>query len=242
MMVQGVLLDKDGTILDYHRTWVPINVDVADFAARGDVAIARDLLRLGGQDPDTGAIVPGSVLAAGTHDEVAAVFAAHLGSRTPPQLGNEIERLFREGTTRHSVLVNDVRTILAELAALGLVIGLATNDSVAGLHASLGQHEGILDHFEFLAGCDSGYGIKPAPGMVLAFCDDRGLKPHQVAVVGDAVHDLEMGRRAGAGLNIGVLGGTSPREELAAADCILETLAELPGAIMRHNANLKIAG
>jgi phosphoglycolate phosphatase len=64
--------------------------------------------------------------------------------------------------------------------------------------------------------------------MALAFCEVAGLRPEEVAIVGDAVHDLEMGRRAGLGLKVGVTTGTSPRAELEPhADVVLEELGEL---------------
>ena len=48
-------------------------------------------------------------------------------------------------------------------------------------------------------------------------------------MVGDAVHDLAMGRAAGAGLNVGVLSGTSGREDLEGyADLILDSINDLP--------------
>ena len=232
MKIRAVLLDKDGTLLDYWRTWVPINRDVALFAAGGDVGLAGALLRAGGHDPTDDRITAGSVLAAGSHDEVAAVFAAYLGARTPPRLATEIERLFREGGAKHATLMEGALDALDELQRLGFALGVATNDSAGGLTASLERHPGLLDRFVFLAGCDSGFGVKPEPGMALAFCRKLGLSPGEIAVVGDAVHDLEMGRRAGAGLRVGVLGGTSTADQLAPhADIVLERLTDLPGRL-----------
>ena len=62
--IKGVLLDKDGTILDYAKTWIPINHDIALAAARGDRTLADSLLRAGGHDPATDLVTPGSPLAA----------------------------------------------------------------------------------------------------------------------------------------------------------------------------------
>ena len=57
-----------------------------------------------------------------------------------------------------------------------------------------------------------------SPLAVLSFL--AYLAPAAVAVVGDSFHDLEMGRRAGAGLRIGVLSGASGHADLApAAEC-----------------------
>jgi phosphoglycolate phosphatase len=64
--------------------------------------------------------------------------------------------------------------------------------------------------------------------MVLAFCDAIGAHPQEIAVVGDAIHDLAMGRAAGAGLTVGVLSGTSGRDDLEiGADVILDSIVDL---------------
>jgi len=232
-VIGAVLFDKDGTLVDYWRTWVPINREVALFAAGGDAALADELLARGGQDPATGSVIPGSVLAAGSHDEIAAAFAQHLGSRTPRNLATHVERIFAEAGAKGSVLIEGAVGVLLQLERSGFQLGIATNDSIAGLEGSLGRH-GLLHHFRFLAGCDSGYGAKPAAQMALAFCHAVDLPPSNVAIIGDAVHDLEMGRRAGLGLKIGILGGTSRREDLAPhADVIIASLRELPPLLIR---------
>ena len=230
-----MLFDKDGTLLDYARTWTPINREIALLAAGGDPQLADVLLDLGGQDPATGAVRSGSPLAAGTHDEIAEVFASHLGGSTPPRLAAAIAAVFATAGARHAVLVDDALPVVAGLAASGVVLGVASNDTHAGIEASLGRHAGFLRHFSFLAGCDSGHGAKPGPGMLLAFAGAVGLTPDSIAVVGDAVHDLEMAAAGGAGLRVGVCGGTSPRDVLAPlADHVLERLGDLPEVLASH--------
>ena len=66
-------------------------------------------------------------------------------------------------------------------------------------------------------------------GMLQAFCNATGHAPGAVVMVGDTPHDLEMGRRAGAGLLVGVLTGTGERTDLLPlADVVLPSLAALP--------------
>ena len=227
MAIRGILFDKDGTLIDYWATWIPINREAALYAAQGDPGLARELLRLGGHDPDTDRVVPGSPLAAGGIDDIARTFAKHPAVRFSPALSRGIERIFCCGGAARSARVDGALPALTEMKRRGFYLGVATNDSAAGLEASLAPH-GLLALLDFAAGCDSGHGAKPGPGMVLAFCDAIGASPPEVAVVGDAIHDLAMGRAAGAGLTVGVLSGTSAREDLEhGADLILGSLADL---------------
>jgi phosphoglycolate phosphatase len=228
MAIRGILFDKDGTVIDYWRTWVPINREAALYAARGDKALADELLRLGGHDPVTDGVTPGSPLAAGDFLDIAEAFAKHPDVAAAGELVAGIERIFCSGGAKHSVLIDGARATLVELKRRGLCLGLATNDSAGGLQASLAEHR-VLHLFAFTVGCDSGFGSKPDPRMVHGFCGMMGLEAREVAVVGDAVHDLAMGRAAGVGLTVGVLSGTSERQDLERlADLILPSINELP--------------
>ena len=228
MKIRGILFDKDGTIIDYFRTWVPMNREAALLAAGGDAALAAELLCAHGQDPDTGAMVGDSVLAVGSITQIADAFAAHLGARAPAGLAASFQRLFEEGGAKNAVLIPGADRTLATLKARGLRIGVATNDSVGGLKASL-KRTGTLDLLDFACGYDSGHGTKPEPGMAQAFCAAVGLQPGEIAVVGDAVHDLAMGRAAGAGFTIGVLSGTGTAAQLEPlADIVLASINDMP--------------
>ena len=234
--IRGVLLDKDGTILDYARTWVPINRQVAMAAARGDAALADTLLRAGGHDPRTDIVAPSAPLAAAGADGIVACFTKVLGDRTPPDLLVTVKRLFAEGGAHHAVLLDGAREAIEALKSIGLKVGLATNDSAGGMRASL-DRVGLLDAFDFLAAADSGFGGKPGPGMALAFADAVGLPVSALAAVGDTAHDLEMARDAGYGLRVAVLSGTGLADDLAPhADVVLGSVRELAALIGSSNS------
>jgi phosphoglycolate phosphatase len=225
--IRGILFDKDGTLLDYWRTWVPINRKAALAVARGDERLAAEFLRLGGHDPETDRVQPGAPLAAGDFDDIARSFAAHPQAPPASEIAPVIERVFLSGGAAHSELIDGALETVVELKRRGFRVGIATNDSMAGLEASLAAH-GLLPLLDFAAGCDSGYGAKPEPGMVTGFCTNVGILPGEVAVVGDAIHDLAMARGASAGLAIGVLSGTSSREDIEAfADLIVDSVNDL---------------
>ena len=116
---------------------------------------------------------------------------------------------------------------MQHLTRAGLKLGVATSDSYQGIHNTLEAFD-VISEFEFLCGYDSGHGLKPDPGMVLAFCAAMSLEPAEVIVVGDNRHDIEMGKNARAGYCIGVLTGTSTREELEdLADVVFDDITDL---------------
>ena len=225
--IRGILFDKDGTLLDYAATWMPVNRNAALAAARGDAGLAEDLLRAGGYDPATDRIASDAVLAAGTSLDIAELWRTRVPGWGLGELTEMLDTMFLEQGRHTAVPVEALAPVLTRLKDRGLVLGIATNDSHAGIEATLGAF-GVLGLFDFLAGYDSGHGMKPEPGMAHAFCDACGLQAAEVAVVGDNLHDLAMGRAAQAGLVVGVLTGTGDREMLAgAADHVLESIAGL---------------
>jgi phosphoglycolate phosphatase len=172
-------------------------------------------------------------LAAGTNREIAACWADLMPGRDAAELTRQMERIFTESGRRSATPVAELAPLLARLKARGLRLGVATSDSEAGAQATL-AHFGVVELLDFLAGYDSGYTPKPSPALVEAFCRAAGLRATEVSVVGDNLHDLEMGRAAGAGLVVGVLTGTSEHDELAPlADHVLASISDLEALLDR---------
>lgn len=231
MTVRGIVFDKDGTLFDYRRTWPPVNRAAALAAAGGSEAVARRLLALGGHDPDSDLVAPGSLLAAGDTREIALAWLPELPHRRIDELVPLLDRVFLEQGIVHAAPVTDLPALFARLRARGLALAVCSNDSEAAVLATVGRF-GLERHLDFVAGYDSGHGHKPQPGMVEGFCRTAGLPAAEVCVIGDNRHDLEMGRAAGAALLIGVLTGSSPREILEPdAHLVLDSIEALEAAL-----------
>lgn len=229
--IKGILFDKDGTLIDYHSTWSPLNEAAAAMAAGGNRELIAYLLELGGRDPRTGRVRGGSLLAAADTREIAEVWAAAGAVHDVDNLERRIDAIFEAGA-EHAVPVTAIDGLFGRLRSRGLVLGVATSDSEAGAHATLRRLGVDAAASLFVAGYDSGHGRKPSPGMVDAFRAANDLPAGRVAVIGDNPHDIRMGRAAGCGLCIGVLTGTGSREELGAeADHVLESIVELEALI-----------
>ncbi len=231
--IKGLLFDKDGTLFDFHRSWTSVFGDAANRLAHGDEALARHLMVAGGYDVPSGRIAAGSIFAAGDTRDLAEVWRPHLTAWENDDLIRWLDVLFAEMGPDASVPVTDLAVFFAGLKARGLVLGVATNDSYASAMAAVERFD-FGPHLSFCCGYDSGHGSKPGRGMVDAFCRETGVAAPNVAVVGDNTHDLEMARAAGAGLAIGVLTGTSGRDDLMPfADMVIDSIALLPEILDR---------
>ena len=229
--IRGILFDKDGTLLDFDATWLSAyRRGARAVAALAGAVRAESLLAAGGFDAATGRCVPRSVLAAGTNREIAAVWARACGLDVEA-VERTIEREFLDAAGCDAVPVTDLDAFLADLAARGLVLGVATMDDEAAARAVLDRF-GVSCHLAFLCGGDSGWGTKPGPGMVDAFLAATGLRASEVMVVGDTPHDMEMARAAGVACRVAVLSGAGSRAVLdPLADYVIASIEEIDAVL-----------
>ncbi|WP_271273069.1 HAD family hydrolase [Aliamphritea hakodatensis] len=230
---KGLLFDKDGTLIDFMASWLPLIHEASKKMAGGDEQTAAEMLAATGYDAEQDIILGGSVLAAASNREIAEHWAPFIKRPLDDALVDELNTIFQQGSTEHSVPVTDLGALFDLFRARGLKLGIATSDSEQGIHSSLGRFN-VLDKLDFICGYDTGHGIKPGAGMVNGFCAETGLKPEEVIVVGDNLHDIEMARNAEAGMAIGVLTGTSSAQLLGEhADHVLNNINEIPALLDR---------
>jgi len=224
VLVRGILFDKDGTLFNFAEVWEDWASRLIAELSRGAAPLGRKIGDIVGFDPQARSFHPDSIIIAGTPNDIAAALNGHLPDWDSDEIIACANRLAQEVTLKSPV---PLVPLLGDLRARGLKLGVATNDAEAPARAHLGD-AGIMAFFDFLAGYDSGFGAKPAPGMLHEFCRVTGLAPKTVAMVGDSVHDMQAGRAAGM-LSVAVLTGMADRDELAPhADVVLAHIGELP--------------
>ena len=227
--IRGLLFDKDGTLFDFNASWMTV-VDQTLAALARSEAEADAMAAAVGYDRPNRRFLPGSIVVAGAVDESAHVWAQHrpdLGVAKIEDLAIQIvDRAVAEGALVPAV--PDLPGLMRRLVATGYTLGIATHDSEAAAVDQIGRW-GLLDAFDFIAGYDSGHGLKPGPGMMHAFCTMTGLRAPECAMIGDSVHDLGVAPSSGAALAIGVLTGPAGRSDLEPhADHVLDSIGELP--------------
>jgi phosphoglycolate phosphatase len=236
MTIKAILFDKDGTLLDFDATFAPATVKVLADLAVGDESRTAQMAKAVDFDLPSGTIIPGSVLVAGSLENIAECLLPHTAHTDLAACLEQVDALYVTYSLESLAAFPFLESALDELAAMGLTLGVATNDSEEGAHAHLGQM-GIAERFGFIAGFDSGFGEKPQPGMVTAFVDYLGAEARNVVMVGDSPHDLKAGRAAGA-ISVGVTSGGATAEELAPlADHVVEDISHLADLVRGLNAS-----
>ncbi len=225
-MIDALIFDKDGTLFDFRSSWsVWAENLIAELATGPDHAAV--LQRVLGYKLASRQFAPDSPVIAMTTPEIADIVLLHAPGYSLADLTERMNTLAQSAPMMPAV---DLVKVLGALKARGIRLGLATNDTEAPARAHL-TGAGVLEMFDFVAGCDSGWGGKPAPGQLLAFTAQTGIAPGRVAMVGDSLHDLHAGRAAGMRA-VAVLTGVADAASLAPhADVVLDDISGLAGWI-----------
>ena len=232
-MVQALIFDKDGTLFDFTLTWGAWVMGVLP-VIQPDASRHFELLQVLGYDPAVGRFAKSSPVIGCTTPEIAALIQPLLPHFSPAALNDVLNEQAKGAPLQPAV---DLPATLASLRAQGLRLGLATNDTEGPARAHL-TRAGVLTMFDFIAGCDSGWGGKPAPGQLLAFAETIAIAPANIGMVGDSLHDLHAARAAGM-LAIGVLTGVAERADLAPhADAVLPDIGHLAGWLAQRAGGL----
>ena len=219
--IKALLFDKDGTLFDFQATWGAWATGLLAELSGQDEALQSALAEVLGFDRSTHRFLPHSPVIAGTGNEVSALIAPLLPGLNRAALDAHIARAASQAPL---IEATPLRPLLTRLKRANYRLGVATNDyeSVARDHIAP-----VADLFDFVAGFDSGFGGKPAPGMLQAFARACALLPSQVLMIGDSTHDLIAGRAAGMP-TLAVLTGVATSADLIHhADVILPDIGYL---------------
>jgi beta-phosphoglucomutase len=208
----GVIFDMDGVLIDsfepHRRSWQAMarerGVEMTDeqFAATFG-RTSRDIIRrLWGE---------------GVADEQV------------KQMDDRKEALFRDLLREHLPVMPGAMELIDDLAARGFKLGVGSSgppENVNLVVDGLGLRErlsGIVTATDVTRG-------KPDPQVFLLTAERMKVEPARCAVVEDAVHGITAANRAG--MKTVALTGTASRAALAAADLVVDRLAELSAARM----------
>lgn len=223
---RAVLFDKDGTFVDFDRTWGPAALAVMRGMAGGDDTKLGRLVEVSHYDLANLRFMPSSPLVAGSSADYGRLWAEALGVPFSSAVTDEMDRRFVAEGLAALAPIGDPKALFARLKARGLLIGVVTNDSETGARSQCSAL-GLDSHVDFFSGWDSGHGRKPAPGQIVAFLDRHDVSPVETIMVGDSLHDVHAARAAGV-FALGVKSGPLVAKGFhAACDAVIASINDL---------------
>lgn len=226
----ALLFDKDGTLIHFDRTWGRAAGAVMRALSAGDARALARLEEVSHFLPAEERFLFSSPLVSGSSAQYGPLWAEALGRPATAGFLAEVDRLFAREGLACLTPIGRPRETLAQLSAAGYALGIVTNDAEENARQQA-QALGILELLAAVHGYDSGFGSKPAPGMVRAFAERHGHRPEAVAVIGDSPHDLAAARGAGARFIL-VRTGPAPVDDLLAeADLVVDSIEDLPARL-----------
>lgn len=239
-MIKGILFDKDGTLIDFFALWLNAALETIPlFLEQNGIEPTEETeeFLLGVIGVENGKVNPRGALAYKSYKEIAEDICGALKEKQvfleADKVRRQIETLFVENVTGNGAdyrqFVN-VESLLENLKASGVAIGMATADTTASAKACL-EKINALHLFDYIGADDGVLKPKPAPDMFEQFKKLTGLESGEIAVVGDTYNDIVFAKENG-GIGVGVLSGVSSREDFQGeADYILDSIGDLPKII-----------
>ena len=233
-----VIFDKDGTLVDFTATWVPLIRKRAQFLVKslgGNGELEALLLKSWGIDPVTGKIDPRGPCPVSPRSEEIVIGTMALYQKGYPwdESKQWVMEAFDQAdvtTDRKTLLrpVDGIQTLLRRLKRDGLYLALATSDERRDTEVVLSSL-GLETLFDALVCAGEVDAPKPDPEAILTLCNRFSIPPGETIFIGDTVTDMIMGKRAQVALTIGIVeGGVTPREELEkCADVVFDSVRDL---------------
>ncbi|KAF4323277.1 hypothetical protein BBO99_00002259 [Phytophthora kernoviae] len=128
----------------------------------------------------------------------------------------------------------DIPALFRTIKKMNMKIAVCTTDDRQPTVDTL-KHLGVSDMVDALACGDDGLPAKPAGEQIWTICQKLGVQPHNTIMVGDTSTDMLLGKNAGCGLSIGVLGGASSLEDLAEdADVLVPSIDRILKVLFQY--------
>src|SRR5947208_16858458 len=129
MPIRAILFDKDGTLVDFQRTWGPATHTLLTRLCNGDSAAFERLAAVSLYDAAERRLLSGSPVVIETTYGYGKLWAEALGVPLTPEFVARIDGLFFQETLDHLTSMGDVKALLTRFRVRGYRLGLMTNDA-----------------------------------------------------------------------------------------------------------------
>jgi phosphoglycolate phosphatase len=221
--VNGVLFDKDGTLIDSHLYWGRIierraHAIIHYFSQRSD--LYPDLCNAMGYSLTAQKLRPEGPIALVSREEVihtVDAFLAQQGIPSTPEILSDLfvkeHKLFLAELFEYIELLPSVLKLLASLKEHSVKTAVVTTDAIANTEAAL-RHLHIDHYFDAVIGKESTDEPKITGKPAQKALHILGLAPEESICIGDAPMDLIMAKKSDLKAGIGIASGQIGLNEL----------------------------
>jgi phosphoglycolate phosphatase len=238
---EGILFDKDGTLLHFLTLWGGWAEYVLDsmekqLAMMGAGFTSPREQVLGTKHDAKGQICGYDVtgpLAMGTVEETTGMLAWQLYAAGMPwneaitQVKQMTKNAMYEIRRRKPAFpMTGLEQFLTKCTQASVKLAVVTSDDTAAAMEHI-EWLGLSSFFTAIIGRDQVRNGKPHPDMAEMACRLLGIKPEEAVVVGDSNADMQMGKQAGAALAVGLCDNIEDAAHLIDADVVISDYNEL---------------
>ncbi len=223
--ISCIIFDKDGTLTDSHIYWAEIiRRRCISICKKYKLDLTKDYVLFAsnmGLNLKTKRLKSKGPIAIKSRNEVIKVVLDTLEDRGVVSYEELIDKLFTEvhlsfqkDAFKFTVPIKPACMLVEKLKLLGIKLALVTSDSES--NAKLAMNEiGLINKFDLILGCDSGYGDKVTGEPARYVCNRLSVNPQEVIAIGDAEMDLKMANNSNLLTSILVASGQIPKSSLS---------------------------
>lgn len=238
MKYKAIIFDKDGTVLNFEALWVRISeLAVTEILTKLNMPLSllADVLTAFGVEEGIARI--DGILCWGTYHDMSEAMHRTLAANGCPLSREELHEVMVESYHRYIregdilPICPNLREIFLSLREKGLRLFLVTSDDMTGALRCL-EALGVRDLFEAVYAHDGITPHKPSPDLFRLVCEQNGLSPSDLVMVGDSMVDIRFAKNGGC-LAVGVGHDERNRAILQAggADLVLPDISYLEDAL-----------
>lgn len=235
--IDGILFDKDGTLINFRSLWVTWADKLIDDIVSGAQLSAKDKEVLAysiGFDVNDKKWDPKGPLCIGSLDDLITILSFHLYQKGMPwneaveiviNTYAKLDSNYRWDKEIQSI--TGLHYFLDQAKECGIKLGVITSDN----HDQAVQHLTALQidsYFGSVIGHDQVERGKPFPDMAELACQQLGIRLDQTIVIGDSNGDMILGKKVNAVASIGIVAEPSlGTDHLIHADHIIRNYQDI---------------
>ncbi|CAB3408348.1 unnamed protein product [Caenorhabditis bovis] len=237
--VKLIIFDKDGTLLDFHKMWLPYaTTTVRLLEASTKMRVGPAIYKTLGVDPVAGKVSMGALAEKtliGIREDISLTLQSF--GILPIEADAIVQGCVPEASPGEMAPVCDLPKLFGTLKSMGIKIAVCTADSRPATMEQMNKL-GVAEYLDdVVCGSDVGIVPKPSPHCAITICKRLNVGFKETLMVGDTIADLKMGRVAGLRASVAVMTGVGTRETLAEySDYFLDDISGLPQLISKTMA------